>query len=109
MNVLSIVSIALVIIAAVGGAAGYFKASRGETIIKLLTTENDSLRRQLSDAEKMVEKFRTEGAAKDSIISEKETHIVYLKEMLQGSPELFKKLAKKIDNLITSMEKKGTA
>lgn len=87
-----------------GGAAGYFKASRGDSIIKYQTLEIDALRRKVGDLEK--EKIELESdvkaveakcAAKDEIVADQAKQIKFLQKMGQGSPQL-KKLTAAITN-----------
>jgi len=87
-----------------GGAAGYFKASRGDSIIKYQTIENDGLRRKIADVEKERDEAvadkktaETACATKDETIAKQEEHIKYLQKLGQGSPQL-KKLTTAIEN-----------
>lgn len=104
------------VLALVGGGAGYFKASRGDSIIKYQALENDSLRRQIGDLEKNALKadadkktLEASCAAKDETIAELKKNITYLQRLGQGSPQL-KKLTTAVENqtkLITEFLKKG--
>lgn len=87
-----------------GGAAGYFKASRGDSIIKYQAIEIDGLRRKDGDNEK--EKLQLEAekkaleatcAAKDETITKQNDQIKFLQRMGQGSPQL-KKLTTAVEN-----------
>ena len=102
-------------IALFGGAAGYFKASRGDSIIKYQTIEIDNLRTKIADYEKEVAKLTTENAAKDTAITQLKEHVGYLQKLGQGSPQL-KKLTvaianqtKLINQLIENLMKKEGA
>lgn len=90
MNVLSILATILGLISIAGGAAGYFKASKGRTVIDLQGAEIDSLRRTNTDLEKAVAQLRGEGIAKDKTIEEQLKRITDLRELGQGSPQLKK-------------------
>lgn len=92
------------LISLAGGAAGYFKASRGDSIIKYQAVEIDALRRKIGDLEK--EKLELEAekkaleatcATKDDTITELQKNIKYLQKLGQGSPQL-KKLTAAIEN-----------
>lgn len=87
-----------------GGIAGYFKASRGDSIIKYQAIEIDALRRKIGDQDK--EKLEIEAekktletacATKDETITELQKHNKYLQKLGQGSPQL-KKLTIAIEN-----------
>jgi len=104
------------VLALIGGGAGYFKASRGDSIIKYQALENDSLRRRIGDVEKEAlakdaEKKTLEASciAKDDTITELKKNISYLQKLGQGSPQL-KKLTAAIENqtkVFTEYMKKG--
>lgn len=95
-NLSSILGIAG-LIAIFGGAAGYFKAARGKSIIEYQTIENDALRRTLADHEKTIARLNEAGNQKDQTISKLEQHNSYLQKLGQGSPQL-KKLTQAIEN-----------
>jgi len=95
-STVSYIGIIITIIAAFGGAAGYFKAARGDTIIKLQGTEIDSLRRTNADLEKTVATVTESCNAKDQTIAELRKHNSYLQKLGQGSPQL-KKLTSAIE------------
>lgn len=80
-----------------GGAAGYFKASRGDSIIKYQTIEINNLRTKVSDQEKEIAKCNDANSSKDAVIEEQKNHISYLQKLAQGSPQL-KKLTAAIEN-----------
>lgn len=87
-----------------GGAAGYFKASRGDSIIKYQAIEIDGLRRKDADNEKekveLEAKIKTIEAgslAKDDTITEMKKQVSYLQKLGQGSPQL-KKLTTAVEN-----------
>lgn len=105
----------LALISIVGGLAGYFKASRGDSIIKYQTIEIGNLRIKISDLEKDIvtrdAKIKTVEAgclAKDETITELKRNNSYLQKLGQGSPQL-KKLTTAVENqtkLITQILKK---
>lgn len=101
----------LALVSIVGGIAGYFKASRGDSIIKYQTIEISNLRTKISDQDK--EKAQLEAdkkalevscATKDETIAEQGRHIKYLQKLGQGSPQL-KKLTTAIENQTTLINK----
>lgn len=92
------------VLSLIGGGAGYFKASRGDSIIKYQALENDGLRRKIADLEKealvkdnKIQTVETACAAKDDTIVELKKNITYLQKLGQGSPQL-KKLTAAIEN-----------
>lgn len=98
-----------------GGAAGYFKAARGDSIIKYQTVEIAALRRTADDHEKEKVKFEAEKKAletscttKDETITELQKNIKYLQKLGQGSPQL-KKLAAVQEKLIASIDNQTKA
>lgn len=103
------------IVGLAGGAAGYFKSSRGDSIIKYQAIEIEGLRRTKADLEKEVvtkdAAVKTAEAAciaKDEAIVEQGKQIKFLQKMGQGSPQL-KKLTIAIENqtkLISEMIRK---
>lgn len=99
------------IIAAFGGAAGYFKASRGASIIKMLETENAGLRRQLLDREVEIKTREAKLAAQAETITELQKSNEYLKELGQGSPQLIEltKAVKQQNKIFTKYFKKEKA
>lgn len=102
-------------IALAAGAAGYFKASRGDSIIKYQTIEISNLRTKISDLEKdkatletTVKTIEATCLAKDDTILEQAKQIKFLQKMGQGSPQL-KKLTTAVENqtkLITELLKR---
>jgi glucosamine 6-phosphate synthetase-like amidotransferase/phosphosugar isomerase protein len=104
------------IVALAGGAAGYFKASRGDSIIKYQETEIKLRDDKILGLEKDVAKFTAEATSKDDTIKKLEEHNKYLQKMGQGSPQLKRlaevqaKLVQSIDNntkIITELVQKG--
>lgn len=98
-----------------GGAAGYFKASRGESIIKYQNIEIEALRRAAGDHEKekvtwkATEKtLEAKALAKDETITEQAKQIKFLQKMGQGSPQL-KKLATVQEKLVESINNQTKA
>lgn len=103
-NGLGLLATVLGAVGLLGGAAGYFKASRGESIIKYQAVEIDALRRKIGDLEK--EKIELESDAKaleatcankDETITELQKNIKYLQKLGQGSPQL-KRLTTAVEN-----------
>lgn len=103
-NGLSLFTTIAAVVGILGGAAGYFKASRGDSIIKYQTIEIDGLRRKVGDLEK--EKIELEAdkktieascIAKDETIAKQTDQIKFLQKMGQGSPQL-KKLTTATEN-----------
>lgn len=99
MDVLSLSATMFGIVALAGGAAGYFKASRGDSIIKYQATEIDLRDGKITNLEKDVEKLSTTCAAKDETIKKLEEHNAELKKLAQGSPML-KKIDGKLDKIL---------
>lgn len=92
------------VLALVGGGAGYFKASRGDSIIKYQALENDALRRKIGDLEKdavtkdaQIKTIEASCVAKDETITELKRNNSYLQKLGQGSPQL-KKLTTAVEN-----------
>lgn len=88
MDVLSISATIFGFVALAGGAAGYFKASRGDSIIKYQATEIALRDAKVANLEKDLAKVTEQCAAKDATIAKLENHNKDLKEMSQGSPQL---------------------
>lgn len=103
MDVLSISATVFGFVALAGGAAGYFKASRGDSIIKYQATEIALRDAKVANLEKDMAKLSESCAAKDETISKLEEHNKYLQKLGQGSPML-KKIDDKLNKLL---EKKG--
>lgn len=89
------------IVALAGGAAGYFKASRGDSIIKYQATEIALRDDKVANLEKDLAALTQSCAAKDETITELKKHNTYLQRMAQGAPRL-KKIEEKLDKLIGS-------
>ncbi len=114
-NGLGLLATILGIVGLAGGAAGYFKASRGDSIIKYQAIEIDGLRRTKADLEKEVvtkdaaiKASESACVAKDETIAEQGKQIKFLQKMGQGSPQL-KKLTIAVENqtkLISKMIEK---
>lgn len=99
------------VVGLLGGAAGYFKASRGDSIIKYQTIEINNLRTKVQDQEKELTKCNEAVVAKDTTIAELQKHNSYLQKLGQGSPQL-KKLTAAVENqtkLISQFLKKEGA
>jgi hypothetical protein len=103
------------LIALAGGAAGYFKASRGDSIIKYQAIENEGLRRRIGDVEKEKTELESDKKAleiacetKDDTIVELQKHNKYLQKLGQGSPQL-KKLASVQEKLVVSIDNQTKA
>lgn len=103
-NGLGLLATILGIVGLAGGAAGYFKASRGDSIIKYQAIEIEGLRRKVGDYEKdlvtkdaEVKTAQAACIAKDETILEQGKQIKFLQKMGQGSPQL-KKLTTAIEN-----------
>lgn len=88
------------IILATGGAAGYFKASRGDSIIKYQATELGLRDTKIAGLEKDLAACNESCTAKDQTITELKKHNAYLQKLAQGAPRL-KKIEDKLDKLIT--------
>jgi hypothetical protein len=85
------------VVALAGGAAGYFKASRGDSIIKYQATEIQLRDDKVNGLEKDLVKANEASTAKDATIRQLEDHNKYLQKMGQGSPQL-KRLTTVIEN-----------
>jgi len=103
-NGLGLLATILGIVGLAGGAAGYFKASRGDSIIKYQAIEIDGLRRKAGDDEKekvtlqaKVDTAEAACIAKDETIAELKRNNSYLQKLGQGSPQL-KKLTTAVEN-----------
>lgn len=88
------------IVALAGGAAGYFKASRGDSIIKYQATEIALRDDKVANLEKDNAALTQSCAAKDETITELKKHNAYLQRMVQGAPRL-KKIEDKLDKLLS--------
>lgn len=89
------------IVALAGGAAGYFKASRGDSIIKYQATEIALRDAKITGLEKDMAALTQSCSAKDDTITELKKHNTYLQRMVQGAPRL-KKIEEKLDKIIGS-------
>lgn len=85
------------VVALAGGAAGYFKASRGDSIIKYQATEISLRDAKVAGLEKDLASATTAVTTKDATIKQLEDHNKYLQRMGQGSPQL-EKLTTAIEN-----------
>lgn len=103
MDVLSLSATIFGIVALAGGAAGYFKASRGDSIIKYQATEIDLRDGKITNLEKDLAALTQSCAAKDETIKKLEEHNAELKKLTQGLPML-KKIDGKLDKI---MKKEG--
>lgn len=103
MDVLSILAAIFGFVALAGGAAGYFKASRGDSIIKYQATEIALRDAKVANLEKDLAKITEQCAQKDQIIGKQDDHIKQLQKMAQGSP-LLTKINQKLDKIL---EEKG--
>jgi hypothetical protein len=108
MDYLSISATIFGVVAIAGGAAGYFKASRGDSIIKYQATEIALRDGKIANNEKDVAALSQSGLAKDEAIIELKKHNEYLQKLGQGSPEL-KKLAGVQEKLIQSIDNQTKA
>jgi len=99
MDVLSLSATIFGVVAIAGGAAGYFKASRGDSIIKYQATEIDLRDGKIANLEKDLAALRQSCDAKDETISKLEDHNKQLGKLVQGSPML-KKIDGKLDKLL---------
>lgn len=102
-DVLSLSATIFGFVALAGGAAGYFKASRGDSIIKYQATEIALRDAKVAGLEKDVAKLTESCAQKDTTISKLEEHNKQLQKMAQGSP-LLSKIDKKLDKLLKGKE-----
>lgn len=108
MDVLSISATIFGFVAIAGGAAGYFKASRGDSIIKYQSTEIALRDAKVTNLEKDLAAATQASDSKDATIIEVKKHNEYLQKLGQGSPEL-SKLAKVQEKLITSIDNQTKA
>lgn len=99
MDVLSILAVIFGFIALAGGAAGYFKASRGDSIIKYQATEIALRDGKIATFEKDMAKLTEQCTQKDEVIKKQDDHIKQLQKLAQGSPML-KKINDKLDKLL---------
>ncbi len=90
MDALSLLATIFGLVSLAGGAAGYFKASRGDSIIKYQATELQLRDGRISILEKDVSRLTGESVTKDETIKELKTHNGYLQKISQGTPQLTK-------------------
>ena len=99
------------VVSLAGGAAGYFKASRGDSIIKYQATEIGLRDAKVANLEKDLAKVTESCVSKDATIKQLEEHNKYLQKLGQGSPELKKMNAtltnntRTVDSLVKVVEK----
>lgn len=108
MDVLSISATIFGVVAIAGGAAGYFKASRGDSIIKYQATEITLRDGTITNLKTDLAAATQSSDAKDETINELRKHNAYLQKLGQGSPEL-KKLAGVQEKLIQSIDNQTKA
>ncbi len=92
MDILQLSAIIFGFVALAGGAAGYFKASRGDSIIKYQATEIALRDAKVAGLEKDLAAVTESCLAKDETIIELKKHNAYLQKLPQGGAQL-KKLA----------------
>lgn len=97
MNVISILLSAFGIIGVAGGAAGYFKASLGNSVIKGQAELINTRDLKLADQDKMIVALQSENKV---LVEQNQT----LKALAQGAPQL-KKLTTSIEKLIKAIAK----
>lgn len=98
-DVISISATIFGFIAIAGGAAGYFKASRGDSIIKYQATEIALRDAKVAGLEKELAALTSTCSTKDDTIAKLEEHNKYLQKLGQGSPML-KKIDEKLNKLL---------
>lgn len=103
MDVITVLASVFGFIALAGGAAGYFKASRGDSIIKYQTTELELRNEKIAGYEKDFAALKSTCDTKDGTIAELQKHNEYLQKLGQGSPEL-KRLADTQERLTKAIE-----
>lgn len=91
------------IVALAGGAAGYFKASRGDSIIKYQATEIGLRDDKITNLEKDLAAVTQSCAAKDETIAELKKHNAYLQKLPQGGAQL-KRLTSVVEKQAKSIE-----
>lgn len=101
-DVLSLSATIFGFVALAGGAAGYFKASRGDSIIKYQATEIALRDAKVANLEKDLAKLTESCTQKDTTISKLEEHNKQLQKLAQGSPML-----KKIDDKLNKLLREG--
>lgn len=108
MDALSISATIFGVVAIAGGAAGYFKASRGDSIIRYQATEIGLRDGKIANFEKDMATVTQSCLAKDETIAEFRKHNQYLQKLGQGSPQL-KKLTTVIEKLVISNDNQTKA
>lgn len=108
MDVLSISATVFGFVSIAGGAAGYFKASRGDSIIKYQATEIALRDGTIANLKTDLAATTQNCKAKDETISELKKHNAYLQKLGQGSPQL-KKLTNVQEKLVTSIDNQTRA
>lgn len=108
MDVLSISATVFGFVALAGGAAGYFKASRGDSIIKYQATEIALRDGKIANLEKDLATTITQCSTKDETIAELKKHNAYLQKLPQGGAHL-KKLTEVIERQGKAAEKAFSA
>lgn len=103
-DVLSISATVFGFVALAGGAAGYFKASRGDSIIKYQATEISLRDSKIAGYEKDMAAITESCAAKDQTIAELKKHNAYLQKLPQGGAHL-KKLTEVIEKQAVAADK----
>lgn len=91
-------------VALAGGAAGYFKASRGDSIIKYQATEIALRDAKITGLEKDMAALTESCAAKDETIAELKKHNAYLQKLPQGGAQL-----KKLADIVQRQDKNAAA
>lgn len=92
------------IVALAGGAAGYFKASRGDSIIKYQATEIALRDAKVAGLEKDLAAITQSCNAKDETITELKKHNAYLQKLPQGGAQL-----KKLADIVERQDKNAAA
>lgn len=87
-----------------GGAAGYYKASRGDSIIKYQEKESALKDQTIMRQDKELVAIKAELSAEKNANAKIQEHVNFLQGIAQGSPEL-KLLRISIDNSNSLIEK----
>lgn len=104
MDVIPLSATIFGLVALAGGAAGYFKASRGDSIIKYQATEIALRDGKIAGLEKDMAALTESCNAKDQTIAELKKHNAYLQKLPMGGPQL-KKLNSAAEKQATAVEK----
>lgn len=107
-NVIPILSTVFGFLAIAGGAAGYFKASRGDSIIKYQATEITLRDGTITNLKADLAAATQGSSVKDETIKKLEEHNKFLQKLGQGSPQL-KKLTDVQQKLVTSIDNQTKA